>query len=345
MSLLRYRDFKTRLKTIKKSEISPVYLFYGHDDYLKNEVVASIEKIILSSSAKDLNYNVFHLPDDLPIDKALQSANAYPFASEKKLIIIKNIHKLPASQDSFLEDYVENPSKTCCLVLIGSDKIPKRTVFSKIEKIFPTVNFYHLYERDICQWVIEEFKMLKKDIDYTAVQTLFNITGDNIADIKNEIDKLVLYVGEKSVISVTDVENCCGHFKENTVFELIPVLARKDVKTAIRILTNLFNSGESEFAIIASLTGRYRQYLRFYEIIETGVDEWEATTRVGVRFYREKFLNDVRLLAKEDVDLALRKILDSELRMKTGANSRLQVEKLFFELCLPRSRAVHGLPD
>lgn len=342
MSLVKYHDFKSKLKTMKKSDVSPVYFFYGKDGYLIDEAVSCIEKMIIDASEKDLNYNVFHLTDkktsDLIMEHALQSANAYPFISEKKLVVIKNIHKLPASQDSFLEDYAANPSRTSCLILVAlvaDGKLPKRKIFGEIEKMFPSVNFYHLYEGGISHWVTGRFKGFKKNIDSDAAQTLFEITGDNLADIKNEVDKLVLYAGENTEITSGDVEKCCGHFKENTVFELMPALARKEADNAIKILENLFNTGENEYAILSSITGRYRQYLKFHEIAETGVADSDAALRVGIRAYVEKFLSDVRLLSKEDVGFALQKILDTELEMKTGANSRMQIEKLFFELCNP----------
>lgn len=339
MSLVKYHDFKSKLKTMKKPDVSPVYLFYGKDEYLIDDAVSCIEKIIIDVSEKDLNYNVYHLTDKetsgLIMEQALQSANAYPFISEKKLVIIKNIHKLPASRDSLLEDYAANPSKTSCLILIADDKLPSRKVFGKIEKMYPSVNFYHLYEQGVLQWITGRFKEFKKSIDGNAVQTLFNITGDNLADISNEVDKLVLYAGENTEITSEDVEKCCGHFKENTVFELMPALARKEADRAIKILENLFNNGENEFAIISSITSRYRQYLKFYEIAETGIADSDAALRVGIRAYVDKFISDVRLLSKEDVGFALQKILDAELGMKSGANGKMQVERLFFDLCLP----------
>jgi len=166
MSLIKYQEFKSKLKSLKKSFLSPVYLFYGAEDYLKNETVSFIESIIIEPSTKDLNYSIFYFGDknnsEISIETVLQSANSYPFVSDKKLVVVKNINKLPESQDNLLETYIDNPSTTSCLILIGTEKLPKRVLFKKIENMYPTVNFYHLFEHEIRHWIVEEIKLLKK---------------------------------------------------------------------------------------------------------------------------------------------------------------------------------------
>ncbi|OGS37846.1 MAG: DNA polymerase III subunit delta [Elusimicrobia bacterium RIFOXYD2_FULL_34_30] len=342
MSLIKYQEFKSKLKSLKKSFLSPVYLFYGAEDYLKNETVSFIESIIIEPSIKDLNYSIFYFGDknnsEISIETVLQSANSYPFVSDKKLVIVKNINKLPESQDNLLETYIDNPSTTSCLILIGTEKLPKRVLFKKIENMYPTVNFYHLFEHEIRHWIVEEIKLLKKNISYSAAEMLFNITGRNLADIRREIDKLILYTDVKSEITLEDVESCCGYFKENTIFELLPVLARKELHQAIKILINLFSNGENEFAILSTISDRYKKYLKFYEVRDKGIAESEAITQAGINFYQKDFLKDVKLIKKENILDSLEKILNTELGIKSGKNSKIQIEKLLFELCKPASQ-------
>ncbi|MDD5688397.1 MAG: DNA polymerase III subunit delta [Elusimicrobia bacterium] len=337
--IIKYQDFKTKLKSLKKNELSPVYLFYGYENYLKNEIITHIEKLIIEPSIKEFNYSIFHLPDKesagVSIESILQTANSYPFMSDKKLVIIKNINKLSASQDDFLENYIDNPSKTTCLILVGGDKLPKRNIFSKIENLYPTINFYHLFEPAICQWIIGEFRAFKKNISYPSAEKILAITGINLADIKQEIDKLVLYIDQNTEVTIEDVNICCGHYKENTTFELLPILAKKEIDQAMSILINLFDNNENEFAVMSAITDRYIKYLRFYDDVNAGMSEKDAAFKAGVRFYQNDFLRDARLLSGSDLTKYLQKILDTELKMKSGDNSKIQIEKLLFYLCKP----------
>jgi len=204
MPALKYYQLKSALKSLKKSDVSLVYILYGTEDYLKNETVEILKKTLIEPDTLDLNYSVYHIPDKgekqtgaLTLENAISGANSLPFISEKKLIVIKNIHKLPESQDELLEKYIENPCRSTCLILVGGEKLPKREIFKTIEKLFPTVNFYNLYESEMGSWIVEYTKTLGKSIPRDVAEELARITGDELSDIKNEIDKLVLYEGSK----------------------------------------------------------------------------------------------------------------------------------------------------
>lgn len=348
MPLIRYLELKSKLRTQKLADVSPVYLIFGIEDYLKNETVNRLENILIEPDMHDLNYSVFHLPSknekqsespqgvtekNIVLENALSSCNSLPFISVKKMVVIKNIHKLPESQDELLKKYIEKPHLSTCLVLVGGDKLPKREIFRKIEKLYPTVNFYNLSGGQICSWIIEYAKTFNKIISSDGAEEILKITGNNLFDIKNETDKLILYVRDKTEIEMNDIECCCGHFRENTVFELMPALAEKKTETAIKILANLFNSGEDEYMILAQVTDRYRKYLRFNELTESGVDYGEAAMRSGVKFYQDKFITDARKFSIPETKLSLIKILETDLKMKSSGNSKNHIERLFFDLC------------
>ncbi|MFH0947737.1 MAG: DNA polymerase III subunit delta [Elusimicrobiota bacterium] len=352
MSSIKYYELKSKLTQLKKSDVSPVYLFYGVEDYLKHYTIDCLEKILIEPDMHDLNYSVFHLPDknekqsespsgtsekNVVLENAISSANSLPFISVKKMVVIKNIHKLLESQDEQLSKYIEKPHLLTCLVLVGGDKLPKREIFKKIEKLFPTVNFYNLFGNQICSWIIEYAKTFEKNISSDGAEEILKITGNNLFDIKNEIDKLILYVGDKTELKMDDIMRCCGHFRENTIFELMPALAEKKIETAIKILTNLLSSGEDEYMILAFVTDRYRKYLKFIELTENGVVDGEAAMRSGVKFFQNEFINDARKFNSSKIKLSLIKILETDMKMKSSGNSRNHIERLLFDLCLPDS--------
>jgi DNA polymerase-3 subunit delta len=160
------------------------------------------------------------------------------------------------------------------------------------------------------------------------------ITGNNLSEIKNEIDKLIMYVGDKTIIDMPDIQACCGHFKENTVFELMPALADKRIETAVKILANLLNNGEDEYMILAAITDRYRKYLRFTELTGSGISDGEAALRSGVKFYQDSFISDARKIDAAEIKNFLNKILETELKMKSGGDSVIHIERLLFDICL-----------
>ena len=47
MPSFKYYELKSKFRTLKKSDVSPVYLFYGIEDYLKDETVTRLENILI----------------------------------------------------------------------------------------------------------------------------------------------------------------------------------------------------------------------------------------------------------------------------------------------------------
>jgi len=115
----------------------------------------------------------------------------------------------------------------------------------------------------------------------------------------------------------------------------MPALAGSNTDASIKILANLLNSGEDEYMILAAITDRYKKYLRFIEHTDSGVGSEEAAMRAGVRFYKDRFINDASRFNLSEVKFSLGKILETELKMKTGGNSVGYIEQLLFDLCLP----------
>jgi len=325
-----YQSFKN--KTKNKSSLYPVYFFYGGEEFLKDESVTLIKNIAIEPSTKEFNYNLYHLPET-DIATVLYTANSLPFLTEKRLVVVKNFGKLPAAQDELFESYINNPSPTTCLVLVGGDKNPKRKIFEKIEDKFPAVNFHNLSEKDIVHYIIEIASTGGKKISNDTAEMLYELTGKNMLEIKHEVEKLILYSGESSDITSGDVEKCCGHFRENTGYDLIPHIAKKETKKAVEILFKMFNNGEDEFKILSVITDTYKKYLKFFCIIDKGVNEYTALTQMGVRFYKEDFIGNAGCFSRGQIETGLRIILDAELRMKSGGNPEIELEKLLFNLC------------
>jgi DNA polymerase III delta subunit len=53
----------------------------------------------------------------------------------------------------------------------------------------------------------ERLRQAGKTLDYRAQETLLTRAGDDLRSVRQELEKLFLFVGDRSTISVQDVEN------------------------------------------------------------------------------------------------------------------------------------------
>ncbi|OQA91833.1 MAG: DNA polymerase III subunit delta [Elusimicrobia bacterium ADurb.Bin231] len=318
--------------TSDKDSISPVYLFYGPDEYSKNEAIKKIEIKIINPETKEFNYNLFHIPET-SLDRIISSANSLPFMSAKRLVILKNAEKITAAQDEMLNEYAANPSLSTCLILVGGEKLPKRSVFNDIAKKYPAKNFRNIFDNELPGYIIEVFRTRKKRISYPVAEELADLSGKNLYDIRNEIEKIVLYVGENEEIRADAVRKCCGNIKENRIFELIDYIVRKDFKMCFHLLDLIYLEGEDEYGVLNMISANYKKYHKYHELLKEGVSEFSILAKLGITYYKDKFLTNARRYNIITTGIILKKILNTELKMKSGYGCKTEIERLVFDLC------------
>ena len=195
------------------------------------------------------------------------------------------------------------------------------------------MNFYNLFGEEIVSCIIDMVSKQGKSISPDAAELLYDMTGRNMLEIKHEVDKLLLYAGKARDITASDVERCNGRFMENTGYDLVPLVIGRDIKKAAAMLHKMFCDGEDEFKILSVMSEKFKQFHRFRREMDNGGNEYAAMAQAGVRFYKDAFLKDARRMTAEQTKTGLRLILSAELRMKSGLNCEIELEKLLFNLC------------
>ena len=71
--------------------------------------------------------------------------------------------------------------------------------------------------------------------------------------VSNELEKLILYVGEKKKITLGDVETMVLAAKQRSLYELTDAISAKDRVRALSILDALLSTGDGEEAAIGHL--------------------------------------------------------------------------------------------
>ena len=86
--------------------------------------------------------------------------------------------------------------------------------------------------------------------------------------VANELEKLILYVGEKKRITLGDVETMVLAAKQRSLYELTDAISAKDRVRALGMLEAILSSGEGEEAAIGHLymlAKTFRQMLVIFE--------------------------------------------------------------------------------
>ena len=167
-------------------------------------------------------------------------------------------------------------------LLVSAGKVDKRKTFYKtIEKI-GTVQSFDAWSIDDKDWSYEAEELGRRELDArgksiaeNALAELVNNVGPNRRQMTSEIEKLSLFVGERSDIRAEDVRAIVTRNKQARAFALAEALGDRDLPRLLRTLDEelwemKFDSQKSEIGILYGLISKVRAMIFVKEMIREG---------------------------------------------------------------------------
>jgi len=316
---------------INRGDVGPLYLFSGPEDYLKEEAIRKIKASIINPA---LNYDILYGPDT-DAGTILDRALTLPFGAPKRLVVVKDADGLGSSGMEGLSKYLEDPSPSTCLIFIIS-KVDKRKKFhTQLEKIGESVVFWPLRDEQVTSWISERVKARGKGITHQAAVTLQELVGNNLKDLAGEVDKLLIYIGDREEIGLEDVEDLVPDIKPHAIFDLISAVGRKEAYQALKLLSRLIQEGVEPTKILAMIAKRFREIFQIKSMLAKKVSFSQIAQNLGIR---EVFLRDIIREAgnfsMEGASRVFEGLLQADLDIKSSIKSpQLVLELLILGFC------------
>lgn len=311
------------LKRAEKKKLSPAYLFSGEEEFQKREALDKLIQLLIPPSHKSFDLDVLRASRSGTVE-IINKVSTFPVGAEKRLVIVYDVEKLTPPDKDLLISHLKGIPESSCLVLVAARLDKRKKFFLDLEKKTIVVEFPKLYENQIPSWISNRVKAHGKSIKKEAIQVLQNWAGNSLPDLANEIEKLLLFTGDKSIISSEDVEKVAGYTGANDIFQLLNSVGQKNTKQALEVLNNLFSFGEPPGTIIHWLTEHLIRLLKVKEFdhkkSEISLSAYLKTHSYFLKDYKEQSKNFNReqlqsgflLLYQADMDLK-RSFLPSDL--------------------------------
>ncbi|HCJ66586.1 MAG TPA: DNA polymerase III subunit delta [Elusimicrobia bacterium] len=335
---INYTQF---LQHLKENKISPVYLFSGEENYLKQEALKKIERTLLNAENKELNYNSYSA-SDIPPKVIIDTLATVPFLAEKRLIVVENIDDWKEKDEQQIINYLDKPSLNSCLVLTNRRVDSKNLLHTKINQVGLIVNCKNLNEGEILFWIRKRFSSEEKTISTPAAQLLLELTGNNLSNLNNEIDKICLYNKEKREINEKIVFSLSAEGRIYQINELAKILYENKLEQTLKILNNLFIENERPEIILGAISRRIRQFIYALSFKEQELSDEEISTKLRIyKSYDPLFFKQVRKFDKKILVRFLEYCQQADYEMKTGKKTaQIALENLIFRLTGTEERIV-----
>jgi DNA polymerase-3 subunit delta len=189
-------------------------------------------------------------------------------------------------------------------------------------------------------WLKEYCGSQSVTLDADAARELVDALGGDMMMISNELEKLILYVGEKKHISLGDVETLVLAAKQRSLYELTDAISAKDRVRALEIVEAIFSTGEAEDAAIGHLYILAKTFRQMIVILERNVRDqrmlWAALWQ-GFRvppFAADDIIKQARRYkSKRELTRAIRLIAKADLALRSNpVSKKFALEKLVLDL-------------
>lgn len=279
----------------KKKLFKPVYWLEGEEDYYIDKLVDYAEHHILSEAEASFNLTVFYGKDAAWAD-IVNACMRYPMFSEKQVVILKEAQQMRDLDK--LENYINRPLGSTVLVVAHKEKkVDGRSTLAKsLKKVAEVLTTKKMYDTQLPEWTYEMVRSKGYAIDPKAAQLLIDHVGNDLSRIDNEIDKILVNLGNRKTINEDDIERFVGISKEYNAFELQKALAYKDLPKAMRIV-QYFESNPKAVPIQLILPTLYNLFSKTMIVFNhQGSDEKSIAAAMGVQSF---FVKDYMVAARQ----------------------------------------------
>ncbi len=343
---------------VEAHKMRAAYIFVGDEIFFRKRCREAILQHLVPSDLRDFSLFEFDLAEtDLSevLDRAQTPSLMAPF---QVFFVrgVKNLFGRGSNEEklSSIENYCKNPNPDAVLIFIAdhisipadarrmdmTDKERYERIRETLGQYCAIVEFARVEEGEAVRWLAEFCGTQKVKIEPDAARELVDALGGDMMMISNELEKLMLYVGEKKRITLGDVETMVLAAKQRSLYELTDAISSKDKVRALQTLDAILSTGEGDDAAIGHLYMLAKTFRQMLVILERNVRDqrmlWAALWQ-GFRvppFAADDIIRQARRYkSKRELTRAIRLIAKTDLALRSNPPSkRFVLEKLVLDL-------------
>ncbi len=277
--------FESVLEELKKRIYHSIYYLQGEESYQIDLVSDYVEQQILSDAEKGFNLSVLYGKETNPI-QIIEMARRYPMISNYQVVIVKEAQELKEMEK--FEPYLDKPLSSTILVFCHKHGTldGRKAITKKIKEKTKLLTAVRMNEKEIPDWVNQFLKMKGYSISSTACSLIAEYLGNDLSKIVNELDKLMLNIGEKTKITEDEIEKYIGISKEYNSFELNNALGKADASKAYRIIDYYGkNPKENPMPVVIGSLFYFFRNLYVYHSVKNKSEKEILSMRIGSPYY------------------------------------------------------------
>src|SRR6201998_1748077 len=279
---------------LRARKLHPAYVFVGDEAFFRKRFRDAILEHLVPADLRDFSLFEFDLAEtDLAeiLDRARTPSLMAPFqvffvrglknifgrgSNEEKLAAIEEYCKNsnPDALVVFVADHISIPADVRKMEM--QDKERYQRIRDTLGQYCGIVELARVEEGDAVRWITDYCTGRGVKIEADGARELVDALGGDMMMISNELEKLILYVGEKKRVTLGDVETMVLAAKQRSLYELTDAISSKDRVRALEILDAILATGDGDETAIGHLYMLAKTFRQMLMILERNVRDQRA---------------------------------------------------------------------
>jgi DNA polymerase-3 subunit delta len=315
------------------SKISPLYVLYGDESFLKRQVIRALKERVLGPDAGD---SAASYPGETADFAAVMDELAsVPFFTPRRLVIVEDADPFVTRYRAQLEKHIDRLPSSGTLVL-DVKSWPSNTRLYKLVGNSAALACKAPAAFKLPQWCVQwAASQHQKQLSNAAAALLIDLVGPDMGLLDQELLKLAIYVGDRKKIDVEDVDALVGHNREQDTWKIFDAIAAGQPNEALTMLARLFDQGEEPIRLLGAFSMQLRRLAQVARLAAQGVSLAAALDRAGVPpFAAQKAELQLRQLGRRRANRLYDWLLEVDVGLKGGSTlrPRILLEQLLVRL-------------
>ena len=231
---------------IKSGQYKKVYLLYGEESFLKQSYKKKLKEAVAGDDT--MNYNYFE-GKGLDVNELISLSDTIPFFRDKRLIIIEDSGFFKTSSEA-LADYLPMIPDTTCIVFV-EDAVDKRNrLFKKVKELGHAAEMKRQDSAQLARWAGTILAQNGRKITGSTMNLFLERTGDDMENIRMELEKLISYTMGSDVVTTEDVEAVTTVQVTNKIFDMVNAIVTRKTRLAMDLYEDLLTLKEPPMRIL-----------------------------------------------------------------------------------------------
>ena len=237
---------QTLNQDIKDKTFRRVYLLFGDEPFLVNSYKKRLREAIIGDDTMNYNYFEGKGPD---VKEIISLADTMPFFAERRLVLIDGSGFFKSSAPEELVNYIPEIPESTCMVFVETEVDKRNKLYKKVKDNGYAAELKKQDADQLMRWAAGILSKDGKKITRQVMEYFMERTGDDMENIRMELEKLICYTMGREVITKEDVEAVGTVHVTNRIFEMVTaIVAGNTRKAMIQVLPMRENEVLEQFA-------------------------------------------------------------------------------------------------